>query len=122
MLCHHSPLDKSICAPNKSMRITVRAHLKNKFDTRSKREAAEAAKVAKEEEKVTTSIDITQTGTPTAVSDVREESSKTHEQSRESQADAGPATENAALISSPKLEGLDQYHAEAQLDVCQCLF
>ena len=79
IMCHHSPLDKSICTPNKSMRTTIRALLKNKFETRFRRQAAEAAKAAKESEAVSPTVD---------------NASKPDEPSTEAERDGGAQTVN----------------------------
>ena len=44
IICCHKPLDKTLCEPNKPMRITIKALLKRKFNDRVKKQA-EAAKI-----------------------------------------------------------------------------
>ena len=49
-VCHHEPLDKSLCEPNKTLRMTVKAVLKKKLvekATHRKREEATKAEVAR---------------------------------------------------------------------------
>ena len=53
-VCHHEPLDKSLCEPNKTLRMTVKAILKKKLvekATQRKREEAAKAEAAKAEAK-----------------------------------------------------------------------
>lgn len=45
-VCHHEPLDKSLCTPHKNLRMTVKAVLKKKLVERANKRKQEEAAIA----------------------------------------------------------------------------
>ena len=84
-VCHHEPLDKTLCEPNKTLRMTVKAVLKKKLmeknaqkkkeeeAARAQAEAAHAAELAAQAESSTVNGDGSQVADATGDGDANTE-------------------------------------------------
>ena len=113
-VCHHEPLDKSLCEPNKTLRMTVKAVLKKKLverATQRKREEAaknEAARAEAQAQSQPAGHENANAAEGRQSTYVEETTSTARASSENDDASRGPVNSNPNIDGNASLEGFKE--------------